>query len=390
MRKLSLFFIVFSFITLELNAQEVVVGAARIDQYLPSLKNKTVGLVVNQTSTIGKTHLVDTLLNLGVNVVEIFAPEHGFRGTADAGELIKNGKDTKTGLSIISLYGDNKKPKPEQIKNLDVIIFDIQDVGVRFYTYISTLQYVMEACSESNKALIILDRPNPNGHYVDGPVLEMQNKSFVGMQAIPVVHGMTIGEYAQFLNGEHCLSNNKQCKITIVPCENYNHNTFYSIPIKPSPNLPNMTAIYLYPSICFFEGTNEVSLGRGTDFPFQLYGSPKFPNTLNFNFTPESKPGAKTPPMQNIKCFGYDLSDISLETLRKEKFTLKYLINAYRLSSDKSTFFNSFFIKLSGKSNLAGQIQKGMNEKEIRNSWKKELDQFKLIRKKYLLYKDFE
>lgn len=371
-------------------AKNVIVGAERIDQYLSLLKGKSVGLVVNQTSVIGSTHLLDTLLSLGIDVELVFAPEHGFRGTADAGEHVSNGVDPKTKTAIVSLYGDNKKPKPGQLKDLDMLVFDIQDVGVRFYTYISTLQYVMEACAENNKPLVILDRPNPNGHYVDGPVLDTQYRSFVGMQPIPVVHGMTIGEYAKMLNGEKWLDNEEQCTLTVIPCLNYDHKTFYALPVKPSPNLPNMTAIYLYPSLCFFEGTNNVSLGRGTEKPFQIYGSDLFPDNLPYSFTPKSMDGAKNPPLLDKQCFGYDLSNIPLDTLRKQKFTLKYLLNAYKLSSDRSKFFNSFFIKLSGKGSLRVQTEKGLSEKAIKLSWKVQLAQFKEIRKKYLLYKDFE
>lgn len=371
-------------------AQQVIVGAEQTEAYLPLLKGKKVGLVVNPTSVIAHTHLLDTLVTLKVDVRKIFAPEHGFRGTADAGELIKNGIDTKTSIPIVSLYGDNKKPKPEQLSDLDILIFDIQDVGVRFYTYISTLEYVMEACAESNKPLIILDRPNPNGHYVDGPVLETAYKSFVGMQQIPIVHGMTIGEYAQFLNGEKLLKNKVQCDIKIITCKNYDHITFYTLPIKPSPNLSTMKSIYLYPSLCFFEGTDKVSLGRGTDYPFQIYGSPLFPKNLSYSFIPTPKEGAKTPPLQNQKCYGYNLSQLNIEALQAQKFTLSYIINAYNISSVKTSFFNSFFVKLAGTSKLQTQIEQGMSESSIRKTWEKDLLQYKATRKKYLLYKDFE
>ncbi|MFN8295399.1 MAG: DUF1343 domain-containing protein [Chitinophagales bacterium] len=378
------------FLLTSIQAKNVVVGAERINQYLPLLKGKSVGLVVNQTSVVGNTHLLDTLLSLGVDVQVVFAPEHGFRGTADAGEHVTNGVDPKTKTAIVSLYGDNKKPNPGQLKDLDILVFDIQDVGVRFYTYISTLQYVMEACAENNKPLVILDRPNPNGHYVDGPVLDTQYRSFVGMQPIPIVYGMTMGEYAQLLNGEKWLAKKVQCAITVIPCLNYDHKTFYSLPIKPSPNLPNMNAIYLYPSLCFFEGTNNVSLGRGTDKPFQIYGSDLFPDNLPYSFSPKSVDGAKNPPLLNKTCYGYDLSAIPLDTLRKQKFTLNYLLNAYKLSKNKNNFFNSFFIKLAAKASLGVQIEKGMNEKTIKATWKTPLAKFKVIRKKYLLYKDFE
>ncbi len=372
-----------------LNAKNVIVGAERLDQYMTLLKGKTVGLVINQTSVIVNTHLLDTLLSLGIDVQLVFAPEHGFRGTADAGEHITNGIDTKTQTSIVSLYGDNKKPSADQLEKLDILVFDIQDVGVRFYTYISTLEYVMEACAENKKPLLILDRPNPNGHYIDGPVLDTQYRSFVGMQPIPIVYGMTIGEYAKMLNGEKWLAKEVQCVITIIPCLNYDHKTFYSLPIKPSPNLPNMVSIYLYPSLCFFEGSNNISLGRGTDKPFQIYGSDLFPTNLPYNFTPKSVEGAKNPPLLNKNCYGYNLSQVSLDTLRKQKFTLSYLLNAYKLSKDKNKFFNSFFIKLAAKASLGVQVEKGFSEKAIKSTWKSEIARFKVIRKKYLLYKDF-
>lgn len=389
MKKILFYISFFILINQATQAKDVIVGAQRTEQYLSILKNKKVGLVINQTSTIGTTHLLDTLLSLGVQIKVVFAPEHGFRGTADAGEHVKNGIDPKTKIPIISLYGDNKKPKAPQLKNLDILIFDIQDVGVRFYTYISTLQYVMEACAENKKSILILDRPNPNGHYVDGPVLDTQFRSFVGMQPIPVVYGMTIGEYAKMLNGEKWLAKKVQCKATIISCLYYDHKTFYTLPIKPSPNLPNMKAIYLYPSLCFFEGSDKVSIGRGTDKPFQLYGSNEFPK-LDFSFTPESRDGAKTPPLLGKNCYGYDLSFISLDSLRKQKFTLSYLLNAYKLIDDKSRFFNNFFNKLMGKASFMVQIEKGMDEKTIKATWQKDITKFKQIRKKYLLYKDFE
>ncbi|MDB5228198.1 MAG: hypothetical protein JWN78_2391 [Bacteroidota bacterium] len=386
MRKILLYISVYFLSIFNIHAANVTVGAERLDQYLPLLKGKAVGIVVNPTSMVGNTHLLDTLISLGVNVKAIFAPEHGFRGTADAGEHIKNGVDTKTNVAILSLYGDTKKP---QLQDLDIVIFDIQDVGARFYTYLNTLYYVMEACAEQKKQLLILDRPNPNGHYVDGPVLDTNYRSFIGMLPVPVVHGMTAGEYARMLNGEKWLSNKVQCALTVIPCLNYNHKIFYSLPVKPSPNLPDMTAIYLYPSLCFFEGTNSVSVGRGTEKPFQIYGSPEFPNNL-FSFTPESKPGATKPFLQDQKCYGYDLSGISLDSLRHQKFTLKYLLNAYKLSTDKKNFFSDFFYKLSGGKTLRTQIEKGYTEKQIRATWQAKLAKFKTIRKKYLLYKDFQ
>jgi len=390
MKKIISILIACLFIANSVHAKNVIVGAERLDQYLPLLKGKSVGLVINQTSIVGNTHLLDTLISLGVNVKTVFAPEHGFRGTADAGEHVNNDIDPETNVAIVSLYGDNKKLKSSQIKDLDLVIFDIQDVGARFYTYISTLQYVMESCAESKKPLLILDRPNPNGHYVDGPTLDTQYRSFVGMQAIPIVHGMTIGEYAKMLNGEKMLAKKLQCNIRIVACLNYDHKTFYTLPVKPSPNLPNMTAIYLYPSICLLEGTKNVSLGRGTDKPFQIYGSDEFSANLPYSFTPQSLPGAKTPPLLDKKCNGYDLTTISLDSLRKQKLTLNYVLNAYKQSKNKNNFFSSFFVKLSGKASLALQIEKGMDEKTIKATWKTQLAKFKVIRKKYLLYKDFE
>ncbi len=383
-------FFLFAFLLVSLvRANDVIVGAARLDQYLPLLKGKSVGLVVNQTSMVGNTHLVDTLLSLGIHVQRVFAPEHGFRGTADADEKISNTVDPVTKVSIASLYGDHRKPTPDEMKDLDVLIFDIQDVGVRFYTYISTLHYLMEACAEQKKPLIVLDRPNPNGHYVDGPVLEKQYSSFVGMDPVPIVHGMTVGEYAKMLNGQKWLKNKEQCKLTVIPCLNYDHKTFYSLPVKPSPNLPNMTAIYLYPSLCFFERCKNMSVGRGTDKQFQLYGSDVFPDSL-FSFYIESKPGATNPPLLEKKCHGYDLSSIPLETLRQQKFTLQYLIKAYELFPKKEIFFFDSFANFAGYANMTDQIKMGMSETLIRKSWQPALNKFKAIRKKYLLYKDFE
>lgn len=389
MRPLLLFILFYCMISIS-NATDVITGAQRTADYLPYLKNKKVGLVVNQTSVIGNTHLIDSLISLGVQIKTVFAPEHGFRGTADAGEHVDNGTDKKTGIPLISLYGDNKKPKPNQLEDLDIVVFDIQDVGVRFYTYISTLQYVMEACAENNKTLLVLDRPNPNGHYIDGPVLDTQFRSFVGMQQIPIVYGMTIGEYARMLNGEKWLAKKVVCKLTVISCKNYDHTTFYTLPVKPSPNLPNMTSIYLYPSLCLFEGTDKISLGRGTEKPFQIYGSDLFSSVLPFQFTPVSRDGAKTPPLLNKTCFGYDLSEIDLDSLRSQKFTLRYFLQAYNLMPDKKNYLNSFFNKIMGSAAFKQQLEKGMNEKNIKATWKLKLNKFNLIRKKYLLYKDFE
>ncbi len=362
--------------------KEIITGAESTSLYLPLLKGKNIAIVANQTSTIGDTHLVDFLHKQpSIQVLKVFAPEHGFRGKADAGETIKDGIDTKTGLPIISLYGKNKKPSPSQLENIDIVVFDIQDVGARFYTYISTLHYVMEACAEANIPIIVLDRPNPNAHYVDGPLLDKEHKSFVGMHPVPVVYGMTIGEYGNMINGEKWLQNNINCDLTVIKLQNYNRNTPYSIPIKPSPNLPNDIAVYLYPSLCFFEGTN-VSAGRGTSKQFQIYGSP-FLNKSEFSFTPKPNEGAKYPKHNGKICYGEDLSS----TKKVAQIHLKWLINAYQQTSDKTTFFNSFFNKLAGTTKLQEQIKNGFSEQEIKASWKEDLNKFKKIRDKYLLYK---
>ena len=365
-------------------AKPLQLGAERMDQYLPKLKGKRVGMIVNQTSMVGDTHLVDTLLSRGVEIKTIFAPEHGFRGEADAGAHVKDAKDAKTGLPIISLYGANKKPQPEQIKDLDVLVFDIQDVGTRFYTYISTMHYVMEAAAESGKEVLILDRPNPNGDYVDGPVLEKEHKSFVGMHPIPIVHGLTVGELAQMINGQKWLEGQRQAKITVVPMANYTHETAYVLPVRPSPNLPNQQAIQLYPSICFFEGTN-VSVGRGTPTPFQVIGSPYY-MIKKFSFTPVSTPGATNPPNKGEVCYGLDLTNVSVPA----KVDLSYLLEMYQNSTEKDKFFNNFFEKLAGTSKLREQVKAGKSEAEIRASWEPELSEYKKMRKQYLLYPDFE
>jgi uncharacterized protein YbbC (DUF1343 family) len=372
--------------------QSIVTGAERTSVYLPFLQNKKVGLVVNQTSVVGQVHLLDTLLKLGVDVVKIYAPEHGFRGTADAGEKIKDGIDTKTGLKVVSLYGNNRKPKPEDIADVDVLVFDIQDVGARFYTYISTLHYVMEAAAENNKEVLVLDRPNPNGHYVAGNILDMKFKSFVGMHPIPVVHGMTVAEYAQMINGEKWLEGAVQSQLTVVPCLNYTHSTRYELPVKPSPNLPNARSIELYPSICFFEGT-DVSLGRGTDFPFQAIGAPQMPSDLtDFEFTPRSMEGAKNPPHLDKTCYGFDLREHHLLFQSENLLNLDYLIVMYNLFPEKDKFFlkNGFFDKLAGSDQLRKDIVAGKSSEEIYNSWKKDEEKFKQTRKQYLLYPDFE
>ena len=360
---------------------EIKTGDENIQAYLPILKNKKVGIVTNQTGIVSdKTHIVDFLLEEKVLLQKIFAPEHGFRGTADAGEHVVDGKDTKTGLPIISLYGDNKKPKPEQLEGIEILIFDLQDVGARFYTYISSLHYVMEACAENNIQLIVLDRPNPNGAIVDGPILEKEYTSFVGMHPIPLLHGMTIGEYAKMINGEKWLKDGIQCNLIVIPCLNYNRNMAYSLPVKPSPNLPNDQAINLYASLCLFEGTN-VSSGRGTEKQFQIYGSPFLPKS-NFSFTPISNFGSKDPMNKDRLCYGEDLTTIPKVT----KLELKWLIKAYNETFDKSKFFNPFFTKLAGTKKLQQQIETGTLESEIRKSWEKGLADFKEMRRKYLIY----
>ena len=359
-------------------------GAERTDQYLPLLKGKRVALVVNQTSVIGKKHLVDSLVAAGVNITLIYAPEHGFRGEADAGAHISNATDSKTGLPIFSLYGKNKKPSAEQLSNVDVLLFDIQDVGARFYTYISTMHYVMEAAAENNKSVLVLDRPNPNGYYVDGPVLNPKYRSFVGMHPIPVVHGLTVGELAGMINGQKWLEGGRTCKLTVIPVKNYTHKTRYSLPVKPSPNLPNDLAIQVYPSICLFEGTN-VSVGRGTPTPFQVIGSP-FYKKKDFSFTPQSVPGATNPPHLNQVCYGYKLTDKDVQG----KFTLAYLLDFYRNSTGQDKFFTNFFTSLAGNTELKEQIIAGKSEAEIRASWQPALHAYKKMRKQYLRYPDFE
>ena len=361
--------------------KSILTGADNSAAYLPLLKNKRVGIVTNQTGIlITGEHLVDFMLQKNVNVKNIYAPEHGFRGTADAGELIVDGKDSKTGLSIISLYGDNKKPKPEQLKGIDVMVLDLQDVGARFYTYISSLHYVMEACAEQKIPVIILDRPNPNGNLVDGPLLEKEFASFVGMHPIPVLHGMTIGEYGKMINGEKWLPSNLQCELTVIPCLNYNKSMKYSLPVKPSPNLPNDQSVNLYASLCFFEGTN-VSVGRGTNKQFQIYGSPFLPAS-DFSFTPAPNLGAKDPVYNGVKCFGQDLSG----HVAVNRLEIQWLLAAYSQTADKSKFFNPFFTKLAGTKKLQQQIESGISEKAIRESWSVDLQDFKIIRKNYEIY----
>jgi uncharacterized protein YbbC (DUF1343 family) len=396
-----LIFLLFSFLSLQATGNEVVprdsntfrfwgrkkpliLGIARMDLYFDSLVGKRVAIVSNQTSIIGNTHLVDTLFTLGIKIQKVFSPEHGFRGNADNGEKVHNEHDVKTGLDVISLYGHNRKPTKEQLADVDVVLFDIQDVGVRFYTYISTLHYVMEACAENKIPLIVLDRPNPNAHYIDGPVRDEQHKSFIGMHPVPIVYGMTIGEYAKMINHEYWLPDSLSCNLFVVPCKNYTHATKYVLPIPPSPNLRSEFAISLYPSLCLFEGTT-VSIGRGTDTPFEVFGHPMFP-TSDFQFTPTSGFGSKRPVNENKVCNGYDLKCLGI--IEINKLNIDWIIQAKTLLGDSIIFIDqpSFFDRLAGTSTLRQHILNNVPEEEIRNSWETDLERFRAIRKKYLLY----
>jgi len=389
-------------------ATNVITGAQRTEVYLPMLKGKTVGVFANQTSMIGQTHLVDSLIRRGIKVVKIFGPEHGFRGKADAGEHVANSTDAATGIPVVSLYGDHKKPTAADFKGIDVLVFDIQDVGVRFYTYISSLQYFMEACLENHKPLMILDRPNPNGFYVDGPVLDPAFKSFIGLQPVPIVYGMTVGEYAMMLAGESWLSDEANkinaynittepspdtpFHIQVIKCKNYDHNSRYTLPVAPSPNLREMQSVYLYPSICFFEGT-VMSEGRGTDKPFQVFGHPTLPKDL-YAFTPKPNEGAKNSKCFYQQCYGWNLSgtEESILTSLNRKIQLGYFLEAYKLFPGKDSFFlkNNFINKLAGNDVFMKQVKQGLSEAEIRKSWEPGLQRFMAIRKKYLLYNDFD
>ena len=378
MAKIKQIFLLFNLLLSVLSYSQIKVAAERTKAYLPLLEDNKIAIVGNQTSMIKNTHLVDSLISLEVDVIKVFSPEHGFRGKADAGAKIEDGIDVKTGIPIISLYGKNKKPSSKQLENIDVLLFDIQDVGARFYTYISTLHYVMEAAGEHNIKVIILDRPNPNGHYIDGPIREDGFESFVGMHPIPIVHGMTIGEYAKMINAENWISN--KCNLTVIEMENYNHDMHYNLPIKPSPNLPNSKSINLYPSLCLFEGTN-ISIGRGTDYPFQHFGAPYLES--NYSFTPKSGEGSKYPKHKNIECFG---TDLRFQDNYLTNINLNWIINSYNNCPYKQKFFTNFFDKLAGTDKLRLQIIDGKTEKEIKGSWIDGLDKFKLTRKKYLLY----
>jgi uncharacterized protein YbbC (DUF1343 family) len=362
-----------------------VAGAERLDQFAKFIRGKNIAVTANQTSLAGSVHLVDLLVENGFNVKKIFAPEHGFRDLADAGEKIADGIDQKTGIPVVSLYGSHLKPQPSDLTGIDVVIFDIQDVGVRFYTYIGTLHYIMEACSENNVKCIVFDRPNPNGFYVDGNIPDTANRSFVCMHPVPIVHGMTIGEYALMINGEGWLKGGKRCDLEVIKCLNYSHNTYYELPVRPSPNLPNQNSIYLYPSICFFEGT-KISLGRGTGFPFQVYGSPLLPDK-GFSFTPQSLPGAKNPPHSGVKCYGTDLSKALINGIVPDQaINLEWVIDAYSNYPDKNDFFKSYFDVLSGGPVIREQIISGMTSDQIRETWKEGIGEYLKMREKYLLY----
>ena len=358
-------------------------SAMQMDDYLQLIEGKRVGIVGNQTSIVGETHLVDTLLARGIDIVKIYTPEHGFRGTADAGAKIDNGKDSKTGIPILSLYGKTKKPTPEMLQGIDIILFDLQDVGVRFYTYISTLTYVMEAAAENGLPVVVLDRPNPNGFYVDGPVLKSENQSFVGMHAVPVVYGMTIGEYGKMVNGEGWLKDGVRCDLIVVPMRHYQRMAIYELPVKPSPNLPNWESVYLYPTLCFFEGS-IVSVGRGTETPFQIFGHPNMRG--EYSFTPKSTTGASKPMLEGQRCRGENLVEYAHGYAHNQnQLQLEWIISAYQQLKDKG-FFTNYFRLLSGDKQLQKDIENGMRADEVRASWQNELDAVKMVRAKYLLY----
>jgi len=372
------------------NREQPLPAAETPATYLHLLTGKRVAVVVNQTSTAQGVLLPDLLLAKGINVRKIFVPEHGFRGREDAGAHINNTTDSATGLPIISLYGKNKKPKPEQLEDIDLLVYDLQDVGVRFYTYISTLEYCMEACGDAGKQLVVLDRPNPNGFYIDGPVLEAAHKSFVGMQPIPIVYGMTAGEYARMLKGEKWIEGAEKLDLQVVKCTNYDHSARYRLPVAPSPNLKTIEAVYAYPSLCLFEGT-AISMGRGTDKPFRQYGCPEFKGMFTYSFTPVSMQGAQKPPYEGKECFGELVAGTEQGILSAlhGHLQLKWLIKAYNNYPVKQKFFTSFFTSLSGTSELRAQVEKGLSERQIRASWEAGLEKFRITRKKYLLYPDF-
>tara|TARA_S200000501_G_scaffold146611_1_gene138413 strand:+ start:1438 stop:2595 length:1158 start_codon:yes stop_codon:yes gene_type:complete len=376
-----LFFLFFNLGFICLGQQKIITGAEQIPKYIDILEDQNIGIIANKSSILSiNSHLIDTLLSLGININKVFVPEHGFRGEADAGEKIFSQKDPKTGLTILSLYGNQRKPTNEQLKGISIMVFDLQDVGVRFYTYISTLHYIMEACAEKNITLIVLDRPNPNGHFIDGPVLENDCKSFVGMHPVPIVYGMTIGEYAQMINGEGWLNNQIKCQLKVIKLKNYTHKTHYELPLRPSPNLPNSQAIALYPSLCLLEPT-VISVGRGTEMQFQIFGHPNLPKS-KFNFTPKSNFGAKYPKLDNKICYGVDLRKYNMTN----KIELKWIIDSYSNFPEPKSFFKEGFYRIAGTKKLKTQIEEGLSEKEIRRTWEEGLINFKRIRLKYLLY----
>ncbi|MBX9190040.1 DUF1343 domain-containing protein [Bacteroides sp. K03] len=387
--KKILFIVILAFITLHCQAKQsrVIVGAEQTNDYLPILKNKRIAVFSNHTGMVGNKHLLDVLLENKINVVAIFSPEHGFRGNADAGEYVSSSVDQKTGVPILSLYdGQLGKPSEESMRKFDLLIVDIQDVGLRFYTYYASMVRLMDACAKYNRKMLILDRPNPNGHYVDGPILDMKYKSGVGWLPIPVVHGMTLGELALMVNGERWLPASRICDVTVIKCKNYTHQTMYQLPIPPSPNLPNMKAVYLYPSICYFEAT-PVSLGRGTQLPFQVYGHPNMTG-YNYSFTPHSTSGAKSPPQLGRLCHGVNLSELSEEEIRKKGVDLSYLINAYRNLNMDDYFFRPFFERLIGTDYVRKMIEQGKDADEIKAMWKEDVEKFKVQRRPYLLYEE--
>lgn len=368
--------------------REVMPGALRIQEYLPLLAGKQVAVTGNHTSMVGRRHLVDTLLSLEVNIVRIFGPEHGFRGDHADGADVNSSVDSVTGIPVVSLYGNHRKPTPEDLNGVELMLFDIQDAGCRFYTYISTLTYMMEACAEKGIPLIVLDRPNPNGYYIDGPVLEEEYASFVGLHPVPVVYGMTIGEYAQMINGEGWLKDHINCDLRVIKCRNYTHRTRYRLPVAPSPNLPNMKAVYLYPSLCLFEGT-VVSVGRGTEKPFQVIGHPDC-KSGSYSFTPRKIPGVSdNPPLLGQECHGYSLQNFSGRIMKHGRLELSWLTDMYQELNLGDSFFTNYFEKLAGTGQLRNQIMQGCSKDDIRDSWQPGIEQFKLIRGKYLLYPDF-
>ncbi len=397
MRIFKILFIVYLIVTLsscgnvnKLTTNNIIPGAEQVNKYLPLLKNKKVAIVANHASLIKQTHIVDSLLALNVDIKKVFCPEHGFRGNGDAGEYIEDYYDIKSGLKIVSLYGKNKKPKRKDLSDVDIVVFDIQDVGVRIYTYISTMHYVMEACAENNVEFLVLDRPNPNGFYIDGPTLDTAFQSFVGLHPVPLVHGMTMAEYARMIEGENWLKKSNKCNVKYILCKNYTHDSLYQLPVRPSPNLQNMKAVYLYPSLGFFEGT-KINVGRGTELPFQIFGSPYLKNA-NYKYIPKSIEGvSKYPKNKDVECNGVCLAKINIDSLISlKKINLSWLFFAYNNVEKKDDFFKPFFYNICGNKNLMLQIQNGESEKEIRKSWQIDIAKFKTIRKKYLLYPDFE